>query len=272
LRGGKEALNSNRAIVEIMQRGGAKAGLPANSVQLVGTTDREAITHLVQLEDCVDLVIPRGGEALIRAVTEFARVPVIKHYKGVCHLYIHPSASLAMAEKLIENSKCQRPGVCNALETLLVDEKIAEKFLPGLIKRLQNKGVEIRGDSRICALVPGTKEATEQDWHEEYLDLVLAMKVVNGLDEAIDHINCFGSHHSDGIVAVDRVAQDRFTSEVDSACVYVNTSTRFTDGERFGMGAEIGISTDKIHARGPMALEELTSYKYIGVSKGLVVE
>ncbi len=271
LRGGKEAIHTNRCIADILQRGGRNAGLPDNCIQLLATTDREAIAHLVQLEDYVDLVIPRGGEALIRAVTNLARVPVIKHYKGVCHLYIHPSADLEMAELLVENSKCQRPGVCNALEKLLVDKQVAAQFLPRVVRRLRLRGVEVRGDSDAKSIVADLKLATEQDWTEEYLDLVLAVRVVSGVEEAIAHINNYGSHHSDGIVASDRLAQDLFTSEVDSACVYINTSTRFTDGARFGMGAEMGISTDKIHARGPMALEELTTYKYIGVSEGLIV-
>lgn len=270
LRGGKEALHSNRAVADALQAGGARKGLPAHSVQLIGTTDRDAIRELVQMEGRVDLAIPRGGEGLIRAVTEHARVPVIKHYKGVCYVYVHQSADRAMALKIIENAKCQRPGVCNAIEHVVLDQAIAREFLPELAKVLRARKVELRGDDAARAIVGDLKPATEQDWSTEYLDLILGVKVVPGLQAAIDHINAFGSHHSDAIVAEDVPAQKEFTQQVDSATVYVNASTRFTDGGEFGLGAEIGISTDKLHARGPMGLEELTTYKYVIQGNGQV--
>lgn len=263
LRGGKEALHSNQAIADALQSGGKKKGLPDNAIQVIGTTDREAIRELVQLEGRVDLAIPRGGEGLIRAVTEHARVPVIKHYKGVCYVYVHASADPAMALKVIENAKCQRPGVCNAAEHVLVDQSIAVSFLPELAKALRARNVELRGDEGARAIVADMKAATDTDWDTEYLDLIMGVKVVPGLQAAIDHINRHGSHHSDAILAADAMAQREFTEQVDSATVYVNASTRFTDGAEFGLGAEIGISTDKLHARGPMGLEELTTYKYV---------
>lgn len=270
LRGGKEAFHSNQAIADAMIAGGSKRGLPENAVQLIRTTDRDAVRELVQLEGCVDLVIPRGGEALIRAVMEHSRVPVIKHYKGVCHTYVDESADIPMALDICENAKCQRPGVCNAMETLLVNEKIAGEFLPALVEILTREGVEIRGDQDARNIVPALKEAVEQDWYEEYLDLVLAVRIVPSVQEAIDHINKYGSKHSDAIVTGTEAAQKKFLREVDSATVYVNASTRFTDGGEFGMGAEIGISTDKLHARGPMGLEELTTYKYVVMGKGQI--
>lgn len=263
LRGGKEARHSNKAVADALQAGGAKKGLPPYTVQLVETTDREAIRELVQLEGRVDLAIPRGGEGLIRAVMENARVPVIKHYKGVCHVYVHQSADRQMALKIIENAKCQRPGVCNAIEKVLVDESIAGEFLPLMARLMFDRKVELRGDDASRGIVPSMKPATEEDWVAEYLDLVLAVKVVPGLQAAIDHINHYSSHHSDSIVTSDEMAGREFCQQVDSATVYVNASTRFTDGGEFGLGAEIGISTDKLHARGPMGLEELTTYKYI---------
>ena len=263
LRGGKEARHSNQAVADALQAGGARKGLPPDCVQLIGTTDREAIRELVQLEGRVDLAIPRGGEGLIRAVTENARVPVIKHYKGVCHVYVHEKADPAMALNIIENAKCQRPGVCNAIEKVLVDESIAKDFLPAMAQRLGALKVELRGDEASRAIVPAMKTATEEDWTTEYLDLILTVKVVPGLQAAIDHINRYGSRHSDSIVTADELAGKEFCQQVDSATVYINASTRFTDGGEFGLGAEIGISTDKLHARGPMGLEELTTYKYI---------
>ncbi len=270
LRGGSESLQSNVALVKALTDGGKKAGLPENAVQLVATTDRDAVRELVQLEGLVDLIIPRGGESLVRAVTEMARVPVIKHYKGVCHIYVDKSASLDMAVKLTMNAKCQRPGVCNSIEKLLVHRDIAPLFLPKVCDELISKKVDLRGDDEARAIVPSIKPAVESDWHEEYLDLVLAVKVVGDTGEAIDWINSFGSHHSDAIVAEDRTQADDFLAGVDSACVYVNASTRFTDGGEFGMGAEMGISTDKIGVRGPMGLEELTTYKYLVFGKGQV--
>ncbi len=270
LRGGKEAVHSNAAIADALIEGGRKKGLPEHAIQLIRTTDREAVRELVQLEGTVDLVIPRGGEALIRAVTEMAHVPVIKHYKGVCSLYIDEEAEIEMALGITINAKCQRPGVCNAIETLLVHEAIAPEFLPRAVALLQENGVELRGNDAARALVPGMKEATEQDWYEEYLDLILAVRVVGSVEEAIEHINTYGSRHSDAIVTESEAAQEAFLRDVDSSTVYVNASTRFTDGGEFGMGAEIGISTDKLHARGPMALEELTTYKYLVYGKGQI--
>jgi glutamate-5-semialdehyde dehydrogenase len=272
LRGGKEAINSNAAIADALVAGGRKKGLPDDAVQFIRTTDREAVKELVQLEGKVDLVMPRGGEALIRAVTEQARVPVIKHYKGVCHIYVDESANQDMALRITENAKCQRPAVCNALEKLLVHETIAAEFLPKLAARLGELKVELRGDEKAKAIVPSMKAATEADWYAEYLDLILAVKVVPSTKAAIDHINRYGSHHSDAIISESEAAQQMFLDEVDSATVYVNASTRFTDGGQFGMGAEIGISTDKLHARGPMALEELTTYKYVIHGTGQIRE
>jgi len=270
LRGGKEAIYSNIAIADALVAGGRKRGMPEHAVQLIRTTDREAIRELVQMEGKVDLIIPRGGESLIRAVTEQSHVPVIKHYKGVCHVYVDASADFEMALRIIENAKCQRPGVCNAMETLLVHEKIAADFLPKVAERLAARNVELRGDDAARAIVPGMKVATVADWSAEYLDLILSVAVVSSTRAAIDHINFYGSKHSDSIVTASDADRDMFLNEVDSAAVYANASTRFTDGGEFGMGAEIGISTDKIHARGPMGLEELTSYKYIITGNGQI--
>ena len=270
LRGGREALQSNQAIAEALAVGAAEAGLPAQVVQLVTTADREAVRELVQMHDRIDLVIPRGGESLIRAVVEQARVPVIKHYKGVCHVFVDVSADPDMALAIIENAKCQRPGVCNALETLLVHAGLASTFLPRLAELALRRRVEIRSDEAARAVVPDFKPAAEADWSAEYLDLILAVRIVADADEAIAHINTYGSHHSDAIVTRDETAAKIFTREVDSAAVYVNASTRFTDGGEFGMGAEMGISTDKLHARGPMGLEELTTYKYVVQGTGQV--
>ena len=263
MRGGKEAAHSNAAIAEALQAGGAKKGMPEHAIQLVATTDRDAIREIVQMVGKIDLAIPRGGEGLINAVTEHARIPVIKHYKGVCHVYVDEAANLDMALEITDNAKCQRPGVCNALETLLVHEKVAAEFLPRLAERLGAKKVELRGDEASRAIVPSMNVATEADWYAEYLDLILAVRVVKSLDEAITHIDTYGSHHSDSIITENEAHQKAFSQQVDSAAVYVNASTRFTDGSEFGMGAEIGISTDKLHARGPMGLEELTTYKYV---------
>ena len=272
LRGGREAIHSNKIIADILQQGGEKHGLPPYSIQLVETTDREAVRELVQMVGRVDLAIPRGGEGLINAVSEMARIPVIKHYKGVCHTYVDQSADVEMALRIAENAKCQRPGVCNAMETLLVHEAIAAEFLPRFAERMQACGVELRGDEATRSLVPDAKPAMEEDWDAEYLDLILAIRVVSGAEEAIDHINRHGSKHSDAIVAENEAVQKVFRQQVDSSTVYVNASTRFTDGAEFGMGAEIGISTDKLHARGPMGLEELTTYKYVIDGDGQIRE
>ena len=270
LRGGKEAAASNRAIADALAEGGASAGMPSGAIQLVPTADRDAVRILVQMTEYVDLIIPRGGEGLIRAVAEQAHVPVIKHYKGVCHTYVDASADLDMALAICVNAKVQRPGVCNAMETLLVHQDAAETFLPACAARLQELGVDLRGDDHARRLVPSMSPATEQDWYEEYLDLTLAVRVVPHVAAAIAHINQYGSQHSDAIVANDPAAQDAFSLGVDSSTVYVNASTRFTDGAEFGMGAEIGISTDKLHARGPMGLEELTTYKYLILGNGQI--
>lgn len=276
LRGGKEALHSNQAIAKIMVESAAKAlpAFPADAIQVVPTTDRAAIPELLSLTNEVDLCIPRGGESLIRAVAECSRVPVIKHYKGVCHVYVDSAAELAMAEEVAFNSKVHRPGVCNAAETLLVDRAIAAEAMPRLAKRLAGAGVALRGDEPTRSLLNGSgidvTPATETDWDEEYLDLVLSVKVVDGVGGAIEHINTHGSGHTEAIVTGDAAAAKRFQVEVDSSTIFWNASTRFTDGGQFGMGAEIGISTDKIGARGPMGLEELTSYKWLGVADGLV--
>lgn len=268
LRGGREAARSNHAIADALAEGCRAAGLPETAIQLVASTDRDAVRALVQAVGLVDLVIPRGGEGLIRAVTEQARVPVIKHYKGVCHVYVHESADLEMALAICDNAKTQRPGVCNAMETLLVDAAVAETFLPRLAERLG--AVELRGDAGTCAIVPRARLASADDWDAEYLDLILAVRVVKDLDMAVEHIGRHGSQHSDAIIASDAAAQQAFIAGVDSAAVYVNASTRFTDGGEFGMGAEIGISTDKLHARGPMGLAELTTYTWVVYGTGQV--
>lgn len=272
LRGGKEAILSNLAIAKAMQTGGATKGMPVNAIQLIPTTDREAVKVMCQMTGYLDLIIPRGGEGLIQAVTEMSHVPVIKHYKGICHTYIDAAADLSMAWKISENAKCQRPGVCNAMETLLVHKDIAGAFLPKMGELFKARGVELRGDEATCQLIPAAKPATEQDWHEEYLDMILAIRVVGDVDAAVAHINQYGSGHSDAIVTQDKTAEKTFLAEVDSSSVYVNASTRFTDGAEFGMGAEIGISTDKLHARGPMGLEELTTYKFVIAGKGQIRE
>jgi glutamate-5-semialdehyde dehydrogenase len=268
LRGGSEAIHSNLAIADAMN----VPGLPANSITVVPMTDRAAIDELLQLDELINLCIPRGGEGLIRAVAEKSRIPVIKHYKGVCHVYVDRDADFDMAEKIVVNAKCQRPGVCNATETLLIDEKIADRFLPRVAKALAEKKVELRGDERTRQLVPSAKPATEDDWYAEYLDLILAVRVLNGVDEAVDHITKYGSAHSDAIVTGNKATAEKFLREVDSSSVFWNASTRLADGGQYGFGAEIGISTDKLHARGPMGLEELTSYKFVVVGDGQLRE
>jgi len=244
--------------------------MPAHAVQLIDTTDRAAVNALLHLDEYVDLIIPRGGEGLIRTVAEHSRIPVLKHYKGVCHVYVDRAANLDMALAIAVNAKCQRPGVCNAMETLLVHEDVAERFLPRAAAELLAEGVELRGDPRACTLIPEATPARESDWSEEYLALILSVAVVRDLDAAIEHMARYGSQHSDVIVTADNDAAQRFVREVDSAAVYVNASSRFTDGAEFGMGAEIGISTDKLHARGPCGVEELTTYKWIVRGAGQV--
>jgi glutamate-5-semialdehyde dehydrogenase len=267
LRGGSESIHSNVAIAAALSRGGARAGLPADSVLLIPTTDREAVRLLCQMDRYLDVIVPRGGKGLIEAVVSNARMPVIKHYDGICMMYVDRDADLAMAESIVMNAKCQRPGVCNAIETVLVHRDVAEKFFATTGRALVAKGVQLRCDERALSLAGplGSKvtSATPEDFRTEFLDLILAAKVVDSTDEAIAHIEEHGSHHSDGIVTRDAATAERFLAEVDSATVYWNASTRFTDGGEFGFGAEIGISTDKLHARGPMALEELTTYKYV---------
>lgn len=272
LRGGKEAFNSNVAIARALQEGGEKKGLPPNSIQLVQTIDRSAVKELVQMDDCVDLIIPRGGESLIRAVVEQATVPVIKHYKGICHIYVDKEVDQENAVEIVDNAKTQRPGVCNAVETLLVHRDVAEDFLPKLANRLLPKKVELRGCETTCRIVPEAAPAHEHDWYEEYLDLILSIRVVDDVKAAADHINTYGSKHSDAILSTNEVAQRHFTQEVDTSTLYINASTRFTDGNEFGLGAEIGISTDKLHARGPMGLEELTTYKSVVRGTGQIKE
>ncbi len=272
LRGGKEAIHSNLAIAKAMQKGGKPKGMPAAAIQLIPTTDREAVKVMCQMTDYLDLIIPRGGEGLIQAVTEMSHVPVIKHYKGVCHTYIDAAADLEMAWRIAENAKCQRPGVCNAMETLLVHKDIAEAFLPRMGEILGARGVELRGDETVCKYIPSATAATEDDWYEEFLEMILAIRVVDDVDAAVAHINQYGSGHSDAIVTQDEKAEKIFLAEVDSSSVYINASTRFTDGAEFGMGAEIGISTDKLHARGPMGLEELTTYKFVIEGEGQIRE
>jgi len=280
LRGGREALNSNQTIAQIMVEAGkgAVTAFPDFAVQVVPTTDRDAIKELLSLTQYVDLCMPRGGEGLIRAVAECSKVPVIKHYKGVCHVYVDTDADLQMAEAIALNAKVQRPAVCNAMETLLVDKTIAPQFLPVVARKLADHKVELRADEPALAILNSAiqpplaalRTASEQDFFTEYNDYILNVRVVDGVEQAIDHINHYGSAHSDSIVTRDEGRAKRFLNEVDSAAVYWNASTRFTDGGEFGMGAEIGISTDKIGARGPMGLDELTSYKWLGVGNGQI--
>jgi len=270
LRGGSEAFRSNQAITSSLVRAIKGAGLPAECVQMVQTTDREAATHLMRLNGLVDCIIPRGGAGLIQTVMQTATVPVIETGVGNCHTYIHEDADLQMASEVAFNAKVQRPSVCNAMETLLVHSAVAAEFLPAFAERLKAAGVQIRGCGRTRQLVPWAVEATEEDWYTEYLALILAVKVVDSLDEAIAHINHYGSRHSEAIITRSLDAARRFTREVDAACVYVNASTRFTDGFEFGFGAEVGISTQKLHARGPMGLRELTTTKFVVYGDGQV--
>ncbi len=270
LKGGKEAIHSNSVLADILTETFAAHGIPASAVSLMRSTDRRATEALLACEEFVDILVPRGGPSLVRAIAEHSRIPVIKHYEGVCHTYVDRGADLAMAADIAVNAKVQRPGVCNAMETMLVHADVAAEFLALVAPRLIEAGVELRGCERTCALVPRAAAACEEDWPTEYLDLVLAVKVVDSLEEAIAHINRYGSGHSDAIVSADDDAAERFLAEVDSACVYRNASTRFTDGYAFGFGAEVGISTNRIHARGPMGLRELTTYKYVVRGTGQV--
>ncbi|MDD4932630.1 MAG: glutamate-5-semialdehyde dehydrogenase, partial [Methylacidiphilaceae bacterium] len=271
LRGGSEAARSNAALAEALRKGLKRAGLPPAAVQLLPMVDRQAIPILCRQRRYLDLLIPRGGQGLIETVVCHAQVPVIKHFQGICHVFVEARADLEMARKIVLNAKCQRPGVCNAMETLLVDRAIAPAFLPEMVRELRSRGVEIRGDEATRQFGgPEVAPAAPEDWATEYLDLIVSVRVVDGLAEALAHIEQFGSSHSDAIVTEDRTMGEEFLRSVDSAVVYWNSSTRFTDGGEFGFGAELGISTDKIHARGPMGVDELTSYKYVVVGSGQI--
>jgi len=270
LRGGKEALHSSQAIVDLLHQAARETGLPRDAVQLVGTIDRAAVGELLGMPEFIDVAIPRGGEGLIRRVTAEAKMPVIKHFDGNCHVYVDATADLEMAREIVLNSKCQRMGVCNAAESLLVHSDVAAEFLPEIAAGLAQHNVEIRGDEQTCELVPTAKPASEADYAAEFLGPVISACVVGSVDDAIEHINRYGSHHTDAIVTGDLAASERFAAGVDSAAVMINASTRFNDGGEFGLGAEIGISTDKFHARGPCGVEELTSYKWVVHGNGQI--
>jgi len=269
LRGGKEAINSNLAIAQSMRRGLAEANLPPEAVTVLESTDRQLVGAMARAEGLIDLIIPRGGHTLISAVVEAATIPVIKHYAGNCHVYVHSKANLGMAERIVINAKCQRPGVCNAAETLLVDQAVARRFLGDIVTQFAEAGVELRGCEQARTFAE-MKAAVAEDWSTEYLDLIMAVKVVDGLDEAIEHINTYSSGHTEAIITNDVYAAEQFVARVDSSSVMVNASTRFSDGGQYGLGAEIGISTDKLHARGPMGAEDLTTYKWIVTGQGHV--
>lgn len=270
LRGGKEALHSNLALHRVIRDSLVEVGLPEHAVQLVETTERDVVGELLKLGNLIDVTIPRGGKSLIERVAAEATMPVIKHFDGVCHVYVDQSADLEMALRILQNSKCHRTGVCNAAECLLVHSAIADSFLPLAEKMLKEQKVAVRGCEKTRRWIPWASLATDEDYRTEYLDLIISARVVDGIDEAIDHIDRFGSHHTDTIVTRDLAAADRFVAEVDSAAVMVNASTRFNDGGEFGLGAEIGISTDKFHARGPCGLQELTSYKWVARGSGQI--
>jgi glutamate-5-semialdehyde dehydrogenase len=272
LRGGSEAFNSNQALAMIISRALQETGLPEHAVQVIPVRDRSAVNTLLKQEEFIDLIIPRGGEGLIRFVVENSKIPVLKHFKGVCHVYIDAGAELNMAQEICFNAKVQRPGVCNAMETLLVHQSVAEKFLPDMAERFSVAGVELRGCPETCRILPGANRAEDADWPEEYLDLILAVKVVEDMDQAISHIADYGSNHTEAIVTRDDDRAQRFVREVDSSVVLVNASTRFNDGGQLGLGAEIGISTTKLHAFGPMGVEELTTTKFVVFGEGQVRE
>ncbi len=263
LRGGSEAINSNLILAKCLKRAGRNKGMPIGSVQLIPWSDRNAVSFMLKMDKYIDLIIPRGGEGLIRTVIEQSTIPVIKHYKGVCHLYVDSEADLNMAVEIAKNAKCQRPGVCNAIETLIIHKDIAKSAAPIIGETLAEEGVLLKGDSEFCKLFSDAIQTDENDWSEEYLNLTISIKIVDSIEEAIAHINQYGSGHSDAIVTNNAKRAELFLTTVDSSTVYHNASTRFTDGAEFGMGAEIGISTDKLHARGPMGLPELTTYKYV---------
>lgn len=268
LRGGSEAINSNLAIARLIDESITAAGAPEGAVRIIETTDRAAARELMTMKAYIDCLIPRGGKGLIQTVVQNSTIPVIEHGDGNCHVYVDGAADLAMAEEIAFNAKVQYPSVCNAMESLLVSEQIAREFLPRICGRLLSAGVEVRACEKTRAIVPGLNEAVEEDWSTEYLDLILAVKMVSGVDEAIEHIGRYGSGHTEAIVTEDYTAAKRFTGEVDAAAVFVNVSTRFTDGYEFGKGAEMGISTQKLHARGPMGVEEITTYKYVVTGSG----
>ncbi len=270
LRGGSEAWNSNRAIAGALNRAAVESGLPDGAVQLLPFTGHEAVNLMLKMNEYIDLVIPRGGEKLIRAVMEQSTIPVIKHYKGVCHLFADRDCDVEMALNVVENAKCQRPGTCNALETLLIDREIAPQFVPLIAERLLRRGVELRGDKEFCKMVPEAGEVQDGDFFNEYLSLKLSCRIVGDVRQAVEHINHYGSKHSDGILTGNQERADYFLANVDSSTVYHNASTRFTDGGEFGLGAEIGISTDKLHARGPMGANELVSTKFIVHGNGQI--
>jgi glutamate-5-semialdehyde dehydrogenase len=270
LRGGSEAIHTNIALSKSFATGLRAAGLPAEAVTLLPFTDREAVPALGSLRGIVDIIVPRGGPGLIEAVVNSAKVPVIKHDAGICHVYVHAKADLTMAEQIVLNAKCQRPSACNALETLLVDAAVAAQFLPKMSAALAAKKTEVRACAQSISLMPGAKAATEQDFRTEHLGLILNVKIVAGLAEAVAHVEDYGSHHSDAIITADESAARAFLAQIDSACVYWNASTRFTDGGEFGFGAEVGISTDRLHARGPMGIRELTTWKFEIVGQGQV--
>jgi glutamate-5-semialdehyde dehydrogenase len=270
LRGGKEAIHSNLAIGRILKSELERMRLPAAALQVIETTDRTAVLELLKLEEEIDLIIPRGGEGLIRFVSENSRIPVIKHYKGVCHTFVDASADYAKAESICINAKVQRPGVCNSMETLLIHQDIAETFVPYIASAMRAQGVELRGCETTREFAPEALPATEEDWHAEYLDLTLAVRVVESLNEAIDHIQTYGSLHTEVIVTRDYENSQRFLREINSSVVMVNASSRFSDGNQFGLGAEIGISTTKLHSFGPMGLEDLTTRKFIVLGDGQI--
>ena len=270
LKGGSEAIHSNLVLAALLEESLVEAGLPPKAVQVIPSTDREAVNLLIGLDEYLDIVIPRGGEGLIRFVTDNSRIPVLKHYKGVCHVYVDKSADPAMAGEICFNAKVQRPGVCNAMETLLVHEGIARDFLPDMLGRFRDAGVELRGCAGTIALVEGIRPAEESDWPAEFLDLILAVKVVSSMDEALDHIETYSSNHTEAIITNDYSRSQRFLAEVDSSVVLINASTRFSDGHQLGLGAEIGINTSKLHAFGPMGLEELTTTKFIVYGQGQI--
>ena len=270
LRGGSEAINSNVAIASVLGEEMARAGIPTGALSVIPFTDREGVLQMLRQEEFIDLIIPRGGESLIRFVVEHSKIPVIKHYKGVCHIFVDSSADFEMAERLIVNAKTQRPGVCNALETLLIHKDVAETFVPRIFELLSGLKVELRGDETFRQFAPDTKAAHEDDWYAEYLDLILACRVVDDMDEAISHINKYGSLHTEAIVTSDYGNAQRFIREVNSGVVLVNASTRFSDGNQLGLGAEIGISTTKLHSFGPMGLEDLTTTKFIVYGEGQI--